>query len=157
MRPALFRFVWLAAAITAATMSASMSVQGAGKIPVVSARSYASGAATIKVTGAFGVNQAIPINTQASFSDGEMTWLQFGDSGSEAPNALVTISPDEIGVSVSRGKQIATAGGDACTGKMDVTRNSINANYKCLDVTSYDPRSSKMSKVNIEIVLTAKS
>ena len=32
----------------------------------------------------------------------------------------VTISPEEVGVTVGRSKQSATAGGDGCTGTMDV-------------------------------------
>jgi hypothetical protein len=45
--------------------------------PAISARSYTSGSAIVKVTGSFQIDAEIPINTQASLSDGEMTWLQF--------------------------------------------------------------------------------
>jgi hypothetical protein len=124
-------------------------------VPIVSARSYLGGSAKVTVTGSFEINEVIPINTAASFSDGEMTWLQYGASGSEAPNALLTISPDEVGLNVGRGKPTATAGADICTGGLQVTANSIKGQYKCPDVTSYDPRSGKMSKVNIQIDLTA--
>jgi len=157
MRQSLFKLCSAAVALAAVAISISAADQRAGKIPVISARSYVSGSAQVTVTGSFQINEDIAINKQASFSDGEMTWLQYGASGSEAANLLVTVSPDEVGVNVGRGKQTATAGGEGCTGNMDVTGNSVSAHYKCLNVTSYDPRSGQMGKVNIEIHLTAKS
>jgi hypothetical protein len=126
-------------------------------VPIISARTYVGGSAKVTVTGSFQIAEDIPINTQASYSDGEMTWLQYGASGSEAPNALVTVSPDEVGVNVGRGKPTATISAENCTGNMDVTGNSITGHYKCLNVTSYDPGSGQMGTVNIEIDLTAKS
>ena len=126
-------------------------------VPIISARSYVGGSAKVTVTGSFQINEDIPINTQASYSDGEMTWLQYGASGSEAPNALVTISPDEVGINVGRGKQTATIGAEKCSGGMDVTGNSITGHYKCPNVTSYDPLSGQMGTVNIEVDLAATS
>ncbi len=126
-------------------------------VPVISARSYVGGSAKVKVTGSFQMDDLIPINTQASYSAGDMTWLQYGASGSEAPNALVTISTDEVGIGVARGKPTATISSENCTGSMEVTSNSIIGRYKCPNVTSYDPRSGQMGTVNIEIDLTATS
>jgi hypothetical protein len=126
-------------------------------VPVISARSYVGGSAKVTVTGSFQVDEDILINTQASYSDGEMTWLQYGASGSEAPNALVTISLDEVGINVGRGKPTATISAENCTGGMDVTGNSIKGHYTCPNVTSYDPGSGKMGNVNIEIDLTGTS
>lgn len=126
-------------------------------VPVISARTYVGGSAKVTVTGSFQINDSVPINTQASLSDGEMTWLQYGASGSEAPNALVTISLDEVGINVARGKPTATIGAENCTGDMNVTGNSITGHYKCPNVTSYDPRSGQMATVNIEIDFTAMS
>lgn len=60
--------------------------------------------------------------------------------------SISAVSPDEVGVNVGRGKQTATAGGEGCTGNMDVTGNSVSAHYKCLNVTSYDPRSGQMGR-----------
>ena len=108
------------------------------------------------MTGSFKVNAVIVLNTQASFSDGEMTWLQFGESGSAAPNSLITVSPDEIGVSASRGKQIALASADACKGSMTVVGVTITGHYTCKSVTSHDPGAG-MGKVDIEVRFTAKS
>jgi hypothetical protein len=80
------------------------------KIPTISARQYVGGSAKVTVTGTVKIDQDVAINTQASISDGEMTWLQFGVSGSEAPNALITYQPGEVGITVGKGKFIATAG-----------------------------------------------
>jgi hypothetical protein len=116
-----------------------------------------AGSAKVTVTGSFQFNEDIPINTQASYSDGEMTWLQYGASGSEAPNALVTVSRDEVGINVGRGKQTATIGAENCSGDMEVTGNSITGHFKCPNVTSYDPVSGQMGTVNIEVNLAATS
>jgi hypothetical protein len=124
-------------------------------VPIISKRYYVDGSARVTVTGAFQVDEAIPINTQASFSDGEMTWLQYGASGSEEPNALVTVSPDEVGFNVGRGRPTATAGADICTGSTTVTGNSVTGHYSCQNVTSYDPRNGEMGTVNIEIEFSA--
>ena len=111
----------------------------------------------MKVTGSFQIDAAIPINTQASISDGEMTWLQYGNSGSEAPEALVTVSTYETGVTVAHGKPTATIGAVDCTGGMEVKKVLVTGHYKCPNVTSYDPRSGQMGTVNIEIDFTATS
>lgn len=126
-------------------------------VPIISARTYVGGSAKVTVTGSFQINDDVPINTQASISDGEMTWLQYGASGSQAPNALVTVSPDEVGINVARGQPTATIPAVSCTGGMKVTGNSITGHYKCPNVTSYDPRSGQMGTVDIEIELTAMS
>jgi hypothetical protein len=141
----------------AVALFGSAAVHADGKIPVVSARTYIAGSAAVTVTGAFQVNADIPINTKASFSDGEMTWLQFGDSGSADPNMLLTVSPYEVGFGVAKGRQIATAGADDCTGDIVVTGVSIIGKYSCKGVTSYDPSTGQQGKVDIEIKLTAQS
>ncbi len=128
--------------------------------PVISARSYTSGSAIVKVAGSFQVDAEIPINTQASLSDGEMTWLQYGASGAETPNSLVTISPSEVGLSATLGKKTALAGADACEGSMKVTDILISGSYKCIDAASHDPGETSnfgMGKVTIEIAFTAGS
>jgi len=128
--------------------------------PVISARSYVSGSAIVKVTGSFQIDAEIPINTQASLSDGEMTWLQYGASGAETPNSLMTISPTEVGVSAALGKKTALAEAGACTGSMKVTEKLVSGSYKCVDATSHDPGQTSnfgMGKVTMEISFTAGS
>jgi len=126
-------------------------------VPVISARTYVDGSATVKVTGSFAIDEAIPINKAASYSDGSMTWLQYGVSGAETPNILVTVSEAEVGINIGRGKPTATAEAAACKGGMEVAANSITGNYTCPGITSYDPRDSKMGKVNVEVRFSAKS
>ena len=134
---------WLAAAAGAA-----------GKIPVISQRTFAAGTAHVVVTGSFSFTADIALNIPASISDGEETWLQYGASGSDTPNALFKVSPTEIGIIVGQGKPSATAG-DTCQGKLDVTAASVSGHYVCKGVTSYDPRSGQMGTVSIDISLTA--
>lgn len=126
-------------------------------VPVISARSYVAGSAKVKVSGSFQIDAVIPINTQASTSAGDMTWLQYGDSGSEAPNALVTISSYEIGIGVANGKPTATIGAADCEGGMEIKEVLVKGHYTCPNVTSYDPRSGQMGSVDIEIDFTATS
>jgi hypothetical protein len=92
---------WIGAFVVLAAPSASGQTSA---VPKVSARQYTGGSATVSVRGATEFSAEVPLNTQASMSDGEMTWLQFGASGSEAPNALITYSLYEVGVSAGKGK-----------------------------------------------------
>ncbi len=144
-------------AILTLALSVSAAGQDVAKPPVISARSYVSGSAKILVTGSFQINEDVAINKQASFSDGEMTWLQFGVSGAETPNALVTVSPAEIGITVSRGKWVATAGAEACKGKMVVTAVSALGRYSCPGVTAHNPGVAGLGKVDIEFAFTTGS
>jgi hypothetical protein len=126
-------------------------------VPVISARSYVGGSAKVTVTGSFQIDENIPINAQASYSAGDMTWLQYGASGSDSPTALVTVSTDEVGINVGRGKPSSTFSAVSCTGGMDVTGNLITGHYKCPNATSYDPSSGQMGTINVEIDFTAAS
>src|SRR5690348_16502606 len=53
--------------------------------PTISGRQFTGGSAKVTVTGSTTITKEIPINTVASFSDGESTWLQFGASGAAEP------------------------------------------------------------------------
>jgi len=132
-------------------------VAPAANVPAISARSYVGGTARVTVTGAFQIDEDVAINKQASISDGTMTWLQYGVSGAETPNALVTVSESEVGINVAHGKPTATIGAESCKGNMDVAATSITGHYICKDVTSYDPRSGNMGKIDIDINFTASS
>lgn len=127
------------------------------KPPVISARSYVSGSSKILVTGSFQINEVVAINKQASMSDGQLTRLQFGESGAESPNALVTVSPEEAEITVSRGKWVATVGSKACKGKMVVTEVSALGRYSCPGVTAHNPGVSGLGKVDIEFAFTTGS
>ena len=131
--------------------------------PPISARQFTGGSVKIVVTGSFTVNADVPINTQASLSDGEITWLQFGVSGSATPEALITYGEnDDTGVTVGSGKNVATGGitpGEkpTCTGKAQVTATLISGHYVCKGLSSYNPSTGKLGKVDVEVTFTAKS
>lgn len=153
----------VAAADLALAVVASPAVGQTAGFPTISARQFTSGSAKVTVRGSVPIDQEVAINTKASFGDGEMTWLQFGVSGSEAPNALITYGESgEVGVTVGKGKFIATAGivpgeDPQCSGKTDVSASSVSGQYTCKGVTSHDAATSKMGKVDIRIRFTAKS
>jgi len=160
MRPIPF----LARAVAIALALAVFTSPAAGQrgFPTISGRSFNGGAATVTVTGDEQFAQQIAINTQASFGDGESTWLQFGASGSDAPNALITYGNGEVGITVGRGKLIATAGitpGEVpqCSGGADADGDSVTGHYTCHGVVSYDAATGKMGKVDIDIRFTAES
>ena len=147
----------LAIAVAALDWAAIAGAAAGVEVPVISARTYVGGSATVTVTGSFQLKAEIPINQQASMSDGEMTWLQYGASGSATGDVLVTVSLDEIGVSVGRDKKVATAGAADCTGRIDVAARLITGHYTCPGVTSHDPREMGLGKVNIEVRFSAAS
>lgn len=131
--------------------------------PPISARQFVSGSIRIKVTGAFAMNETVALNTVASIGLGDMTWLQYGVSGSAQPEALITFTDtNEIGILVARDKLQATSGVGGnekpwCTGKVDVTAKGIAGQFTCTSVTSYDQGTKNMGKVTIEVRFTAES
>jgi hypothetical protein len=135
----------------------------ASSYPPISKRDFVGGSIKVKVTGSFQIDEEVAINAKASFGSGDMTWLQFGDSGSDEPNALITFTTmGETGITVGRGKLITTGGimpgeKSQCTGKAEVTAKQISGRYTCKGISSYDPVTSKMGKVDIEVNFTAKS
>lgn len=130
--------------------------------PDISARQYTGGEILVSVTGSATIEQEIPLNVPASISDGEVTWLQFGASGSPEPHALITYGQTkEIGISVGRGKWITTGGiipgeKSECSGKVQVTATEVTGQYTCAGVVSHDPEDG-MGKVDITVRFTAKS
>ena len=109
--------------------------KGPLQVPKISGRSFVSGSARVTVTGSFQIDADVAINATASFGDGEMTWIQFGVSGAEEPNALITYGDQGIGIIVGLGKNTATAEplaeGAACTGEVNVTTSSVSGQYTC--------------------------
>jgi hypothetical protein len=129
-------------------------------VPTISARQFKGGSAKVIVKGSFQIDQVVAINTVASISDGEMTWLQFGASGSAQPNALITYGQDigeGVGINVGKGKLTVTAGSDPCVGEVTITATLMSGHYTCAGVTSYDAATGRMGTVDIEITFTAQS
>lgn len=137
-------------------------LQGQG-YPPISARQFTSGSVKILVTGSFSVNADVPINTQASTAIGDMTWLQFGVSGSSTPEALITYGDNkETGITVGSGKNVANGGmmpGETptCSGSVQVTATLISGHYVCKGLTSHDSATGKLGKVDVEVTFTARS
>jgi hypothetical protein len=158
-----FASLLVAGACLVLATRASPAAAQAGGHPVISARSFTGGSAVTSVTGAVQFEQDVPINTQASFGDGTSTWLQFGVSGAETPNVLITYGETgETGIIVGKGKFSATAGvtpgvtPPECTGKTEVTPAQVSGEYHCPDVVSYNAKTGKMDKVDIAVRFTAK-
>ena len=150
-----------AAGLVLAALAAPAGAQTPDSIvPVISARQYTSGSANLTIKGSFQIDQNVAINTAASISDGEMTWLQFGISGSALPNLLITYGEDigdGVGVTAGKGKLTVTAGSEFCDGEVEVTATLISGHYTCTGVTSYDAATGRMGKVHVGISFTAKS
>ena len=162
MRPIPFLSRVVATGVILAVVPSS-AVGQTDRPPAISERQFTGGSAKVTVTGFTKIDEDIAINTKASYGDGEMTWLQFGASGSEAPNALITYGEDgEIGISVAKGRLVATGGiirgeKSQCSGKVQVTGTLISGDYTCAGVTSHDAATGKMEKVDIKVRFTAKS
>ena len=131
--------------------------------PPISARQFTDGSIEVRVTGSQNIDADIPINSQASIGDGEVTWLQYGASGSESPNSLITYTQTgEVGVSVGKGKFIVTTGvtpGEKpqCEGKTEVAPTLITGTYTCRGIPSYDAGTGTMGKVDIVVTFRATS
>jgi hypothetical protein len=130
---------------------------GGGDIPTISARSFTGGSAQVRVSGMFTIDSDIAINMAASFGDGNFTWLQFGDSGSDEPNALVTSGDGEAGVIVGLGSYTATGTSAECAWEFDVTDTTVSGTFSCAGVTGYNPVDGSLGTVDIEIDFTANS
>ncbi|MEO6058039.1 MAG: hypothetical protein ABIQ49_14520 [Gemmatimonadales bacterium] len=144
------------------TLLASAALAQTSGFPTISERQFTGGSAIVTVTGSTKMSQTIPLNTKASYGDGEVTWLQFGESGSDEGDALITYGEGkEIGMSVGKGKFIATGGiapgeKSLCSGKVKATGVLVAGEYTCTGVTS-KMHDGTLGKVDYQIKFTAKS
>jgi hypothetical protein len=151
----------VASAVVVTIVASHAAAQSSG-FPTISERQFTGGSAKVTVTGSTKIAQEIPLNTKASYGSGDMTWLQFGASGSAEPNLLITYGETkEIGITVGQGKFTATGGiipgeKSLCSGKESVTGTMISGDYTCAGVTSSEG-GGKMGKVDIKVSFTAKS
>jgi hypothetical protein len=128
-----------------------------GDVPTISTRFFAGGSAQVAVSGMFEIDADVAINTGASYADGGYTWLQYGDSGSKAPNALITVGEGEIGVTVGLGTYTAIVTSADCPGELDVTGTKISGHFKCTGVAGYNSGDQAMGTVDLEVTFTADS
>jgi hypothetical protein len=127
------------------------------EIPVVSERTYTTGHIQLKVTGQFDIDASPALDTQASISSGDYTWIQYGASGGEAPNATVTIGNGDIGISVAVGRFVATGTTTECEMTTNVTPTSVSGHFICPKVTGYNQGDRTMGNVTIELDFEASS
>jgi hypothetical protein len=127
------------------------------EIPVISARTYTTGRVRLSVNGHFDIDASPALDTQASVSDGGYTWIQYGASGSEAPNATVTIGNGDMGISVAVGRYVATATSTDCSMTTGVTATKVSGHFTCSKVTGYNQADGSMGDVAIEIEFEANS
>jgi hypothetical protein len=130
--------------------------------PKITQRQFTGGSAMLMVTGSAKIDQEVAINDKASYGDGTMTWIQFGASGAEEPNVLITYGESgEIGISVGKGKFVVTGSimegeESTCSGKAQATETLVSGEYICTGLTSYEPGKG-MGKVDVKVRFTAKS
>ena len=127
------------------------------EVPVISARTYATGHARLKVSGHFDIDASPGLDTKASISDGGYTWIQYGTSGSETPNATVTIGNGDMGISVAVGRHVATGTSTECTMTTEVTAAKVGGHFQCPKVTGYNQADGSRGDVTIEIDFEAGS
>jgi hypothetical protein len=127
------------------------------EIPVISDRTYTTGHIQVNVSGHFEINASPALDTKASISSGNYTWIQYGASGEAAPNATVTIGNGDMGISVAVGRYVATGTTTECTMKTNVTATKVSGHFTCPKVTGYNQADSSMGDVKIEIDFEANS
>ncbi len=124
-------------------------------IPELGPRSYSRGQALVKVSGALEIDARIPLAPQESTGDGQITWLQYGEPVAEEPSALVTVSAEEIGLTVSRGNDTVTTAATECSGDLKAGPPAVSGRYSCNDVPYYDAASGEKRTVRLEIAFEA--
>lgn len=127
------------------------------EIPVVSERTYKAGYMNLKVSGFFDINASPALDTVASISDGEYTWIQYGKSGEAPPAATVTIGNGDIGISVGVGRFVATGTTIECEITTEVTPSKVSGHYSCPKVSGYNTDTRVMGDVKIEADFEATS
>ena len=138
-----------------------MQQDGGGEVLKISNRTYTGGSTQTKVSGFFEVNASQDLNKPASITDDGQTWLQYGVSGAQELNVLVTNAEDlaENGVTIGVGPYSVTATSTSgeCRTKFDVTAAKVSGHYSCSGSTGYNQDTGQMGKVDIEVDFNASS
>lgn len=127
------------------------------EIPVISDRTYTVGHMRLRVSGFFDINASPALNTQASITSDGYTWIQYGASGEELPNATVTVGEGDMGISVGVGRYVATGTTIECEITTEVTATKVSGHYSCPKVTGYNQADGSMGEVEIEVDFEATS
>jgi hypothetical protein len=127
------------------------------EIAVISDRTYKVGHMQLTVSGFFDINANVALDTRASITSDGHTWIQFGASGEEPPNATVTVGGGDMGIGVAVGRYVATGTTIECEITIDVTPTRISGHYSCPKVTGYNQADRSMGDVRIEVDFEATS
>jgi hypothetical protein len=127
------------------------------EIPVISDRTYRIGHMQLQVSGFFDIDASPALDTKASITSDGYTWIQFGASGEEPPNATVTVGEGDMGIGVSVGRYVATGTTIECEITIEVTPTKVSGHYSCPQVTGYNPADGSMGDVKIEVDFEATS
>lgn len=127
------------------------------EIAVISGRTYKAGYMNLKVSGFFDIKASPALDTVASISDGEYTWIQYGKSGEAPPAATVTIGQGDMGISVGVGRFVATGTTIECEITTEVTPTKVSGHYSCPKVSGYNTDTRAMGDVKIEADFEATS
>ena len=127
------------------------------EIPVISDRTYKVGYMQLRVSGFFDINASPALDTKASISSDGYTWIQYGASGEEPPNATVTVGEGDMGISIAVGRYVATGTAIECEITMNVTATKVSGHYSCPKVTGYNQADGSMGDVKIEVDFEATS
>jgi hypothetical protein len=127
------------------------------EIPVISDRTYTAGHMQLRVSGFFDINASPALDPRASITSDGHTWIQYGASGEEPPNATVTVGEGDMGIGVSVGRYVATGTTIECEIVIEVTPTKVSGHYSCPKVTGYNPADGSMGDVKIELDFEATS
>jgi hypothetical protein len=127
------------------------------EIPVISDRTYTAGHMQLRVSGFFDIDASPALDTRASITSDGHTWIQYGASGEEPPNATVTVGEGDMGIGVSVGRYVATGTTIECEIVIEVTPTKVSGHYSCPKVTGYNPADGSMGDVKIELDFEATS
>lgn len=127
------------------------------EIPVISDRTYTVGHMQLSVSGFFDIDASPALDTMASITSDGHTWIQYGASGEEPPNATFTVGEGDMGISVAVGRYGATGTTIECEIITEVTPTKVSGHVSCPKVTGYDQASRSMGDVKIEVEFEATS
>jgi hypothetical protein len=145
----------------AATQAPQAGRSGTSEVVRISPRTYKAGSATVRVSGFFTANGSSQLNIPASTTADGSTWLQYGASGAQELNVLITNSEDsgENGVNVGVGSYTVTGTNTSgeCQPRFEVTPTKVTGHYQCKGSAGYDKSTGKMGNVDVEVDFDASS
>jgi hypothetical protein len=129
-----------------------------GNVDPISTRSFSDGSITLELTGMIELSTELDLYPGASFADGEMTWIQFGEQFVDPHNATVTVdSFGAAGIGIGSGSVTIIAEADSCAIDIDVTDAVVSGTFSCPSVDAYDTEAGEFGVVSIEASFSASS